>query len=78
MLITDAVARRVTGVLKVEATNNESFQTESADKKGELEHPHYTKPPVYDQNKVPDVLLSGHHKKITEWRQEQAKKVFVF
>lgn len=75
MLITDAVARRVKGVLKDEATSLESFQTNSRQEKGLLEHPHFTKPPVYDNKKVPDVLLSGHHQNITEWRTNNAKKV---
>jgi len=40
-----------------------------------LEYPHYTKPAEWDGRKAPDVLLSGHHGKIKEWRLEQAKKI---
>lgn len=67
MVITDSVVRLVKGVLeKVEATENESFET------GHLEHPHYTRPETFEGSKVPPVLLSGDHKKIDQWRNEQA------
>lgn len=64
MLIADSVTRRIPGVLKNEATENESFQ------KGLLEHPQYTKPPIYEGKEVPEVLLSGNHKAINEWREQ--------
>lgn len=69
MLITDAVARLVEGVVgdwnSVEA---DSFYT------GLLDHPHYTRPAELRGMKVPDVLLSGHAEKIRQWRKEQALK----
>lgn len=73
MLITDAVTRLFTGVLKYDATQNESFSIES---KGEflLEYPHFTKPPVYEAHPVPEILLSGNHKKIEKWRDDEAVK----
>jgi tRNA (guanine37-N1)-methyltransferase len=72
MLITDSVTRLVTGVLKEGASDNESFSL--IGEKGEiyLEYPHYTKPPVFDDLPVPDILLSGNHRKIDEWRMQQA------
>jgi len=76
MLITDAVIRLVGGVLKTDATRKESF-SEKRDENGErqtlLEYPQYTKPPVYEKRKVPEILLSGDHKKIELWRQKEAK-----
>lgn len=67
LVVIDAVARLVPGVLG----NAESAQSESFSD-GLLEHPHYTKPPVFMGEAVPDVLLSGHHQNIRKWRQDQA------
>jgi tRNA (guanine37-N1)-methyltransferase len=76
MLITDAVTRRLPGVLKDEATLLESFQgVESAEKASLLEHPHYTKPAVYEDSPVPQVLISGNHKLIKDWREEMAQEL---
>lgn len=74
MLISDSVIRLIPGVLKPGATDNESFSL--VDAKGEicLEYPHYTKPPVFENISVPEVLLSGDHKKINEWRIKQSIK----
>lgn len=66
MAITDSVVRLVKGVLKENATKLESFSEEM------LEHPQYTKPPVFEGEKVPQVLLSGDHGKISEWRKKEA------
>jgi len=67
MVITDAVTRLLPGVLKKEGvTTNESFE------KNTLEYPQYTKPSVYGQKKVPDVLLSGNHKKISDWQKQES------
>lgn len=68
MLITDAVTRLLPGVITEGATENESFSLDT----GLLEYPHYTKPVVYEDHEVPDVLLSGNHKKIAAWRKEQS------
>ena len=63
MLITDAVVRRIKGVLKDDATLQESFQKNIATQTRLLEHPHFTKPAEYNGSTVPEVLLSGDHKK---------------
>jgi tRNA (guanine37-N1)-methyltransferase len=69
MVITDAVTRLIPGVLGGEnSALNESFSLDS-----EKEHPHYTRPEEYRGLKVPDVLLSGHHGQIADWRQENQK-----
>lgn len=75
MVVIDAVARQVKGVLSKE----ESLKTESFTKEGVTEHPQYTRPEVFEPKKgtkwrVPKVLLSGDHKKIKEWRSKKSKK----
>ncbi len=67
MVMIDAVARLVPGVLH----NDESAQTESF-QDGLLEYPQYSRPPIWHEKEVPEVLLSGNHKKIEEWRLEQS------
>ena len=67
MVLVDAVARMVKGVVKEEeSVKNDSFYN------GLLDYPHYTRPAVFKKMKVPEVLLSGDHKKINEWRQKQS------
>lgn len=67
MVMIDAVARLVPGVLN----NGESAQTEShAD--GLLEYPQYSRPEIWHEKRVPEVLLSGHHANIEKWRMEQS------
>ena len=67
--ITDAVVRLLPGVINSESLANESF-TDNL-----LDYPQYTKPAEYRGLKVPDVLISGNHQKIAEWRKnEQLKK----
>lgn len=73
MLIADAVARLIPGVLKEGVTEHESFSL-MENQKMLLEYPHYTNPREYDERVVPDVLLSGNHKEIAEWRNLQAKQ----
>lgn len=63
MVMIDSISRMIEGVL----SSNVSFEEESH-YKGLLEHPHYTRPAEYDGDEVPEVLLSGHHGKIEEWR----------
>jgi tRNA (guanine37-N1)-methyltransferase len=71
MVLVDAVARHVPGVLgKEESAHEESF-SDALD--GKLEYPHYTRPEDFRGRKVPDVLLSGNHKKIAEWRKGQLR-----
>ena len=67
MVIMDAVARMVPGVL----SNEESAQTESFDD-GLLEYPQYTRPEVWNDRRVPEVLLSGDHAKVDAWRLAQS------
>ena len=67
MVLIDAVSRLLPGVLSGE----DSFTLESHFS-GLLEYPQYTRPPVFLTREVPEILLSGHHKKISEWRHEKA------
>lgn len=67
MVMIDAVARLVPGVLN----NDESAQTESHSS-GLLEYPQYSRPEEWMGERVPDILLSGHHARIAEWRLEQS------
>jgi tRNA (guanine37-N1)-methyltransferase len=69
MIVTDAVTRLVPGVLGGENSASQESFTQS----GELEHPHYTRPEEFRGLKVPKVLLSGDHGKITAWRGRQKK-----
>lgn len=67
LVMTDAIARNVPGVLGAkESLNEESHGTE-----GWLEYPQYTKPEEYKGWKVPEVLMSGNHKLIAAWRESQ-------
>jgi tRNA (guanine37-N1)-methyltransferase len=68
MLIVDSVARLVSGVIKKGSSENESFSPF-------LEYPHYTKPQIFKNLKVPEILISGNHAKISKWREEQSLKV---
>ncbi|MDX2474565.1 MAG: tRNA (guanosine(37)-N1)-methyltransferase TrmD [Candidatus Krumholzibacteria bacterium] len=71
LVVADALVRRIEGVLHNEdSANNDSFTTVRG---GGLDWQWYTKPPEYRGLTVPEVLLSGHHGKIKEWRDEQAK-----
>lgn len=67
MVMVDAISRMVPGVL----TNDESGSTESFEG-NLLEYPQYSRPEEWMGHKVPEVLLSGHHKKIEEWRRQQS------
>ena len=71
MVVTDAVARLVPGVLG----NVESAETESHSEEGVLEYPQYTKPEEYRGWRVPDVLLSGHHAEIAKWRKSKSQTI---
>jgi len=77
MLITEAVARLIPGVVaKEESVKTESFTDPKCEYR---EHPHYTRPEEIEikgkKRKVPKVLLSGDHKKIKEWREENSLSV---
>ena len=71
MVLVDAIARRLPGAIKEESGTFESFSVELD---GGLEYPHYTRPPDFRGWGVPDVLLSGDHGKIDEWRREQSRR----
>lgn len=69
LILVDSVTRLIPGVLeKQEATLQESYENNL------LEHPHYTRPEIFEGKKVPDVLLSGNHQEIKNWRQDQSVK----
>ncbi len=69
MVVCDCVARYVEGVLSEGSLVDESFAS------GALEYPQYTRPAEYKGLKVPEVLLSGDHKKIDEWRKNESDKL---
>jgi tRNA (guanine37-N1)-methyltransferase len=72
LCVVDAAARLIPGVLGNEASaGQESF----AGVDGVLEHPHYTRPPVFRGMQVPEVLLSGDHRRIERWRRREALRV---
>jgi tRNA (guanine37-N1)-methyltransferase len=67
MVMIDSISRLVHGVLN----NDESAQTESHSS-GLLEYPQYSRPEIWHDKRVPDILLSGHHANIDKWRLEQS------
>jgi len=70
MAVVDSVTRLIPGVLG----NSESAKTESHSEDGYLEHPQYTKPEDFLGWRVPEVLLSGDHKKIAQWREKKSRQ----
>jgi tRNA (guanine37-N1)-methyltransferase len=70
MAVIDAVVRLRPGVL-----GNEASAEEESFARGLLEHPHYTRPQVWEGRGIPEVLLSGHHARIAEWRLAQAERL---
>lgn len=68
MVLIDSVSRYIEGVIKEDSTNEESFS------EGLLEYPQYTRPEIFNEKKVPEVLLSGNHQNIHKWRKEQSLK----
>jgi tRNA (guanine37-N1)-methyltransferase len=72
MVVCDAVLRKLPGALgHVDSAIEESF---SAALEGNPEYPHYTRPAEYRGWRVPEVLLSGHHQRISEWRRERSRE----
>jgi tRNA (guanine37-N1)-methyltransferase len=70
MVLIDSVVRQLPGVVKESASlQNDSFYN------GLLDYPHYTRPETFMKMKVPDVLMSGHHARIEQWRREQSLAV---
>ncbi len=80
MILVDTVSRFVPGVIKKESLLEESFSIDFEEKG---EYPQYTRPEIFYPNKkkkkiawrVPDILLSGNHKKIKEWRRRHLKRI---
>jgi len=69
MVLIEACVRLVPGVLgEAQSLAEESFED------GLLEHPQYTRPRVFEGQEIPEVLLSGNHRKVAEWRAEQREK----
>ena len=73
MTIIDSIVRLLPGVLGGET----SAEIESFSDGETLEYPQYTRPEVFNGLRVPEVLLSGHHGKIAEWRKKQSQKATV-
>jgi len=69
MVITDAITRLIPGVITSESLDSESFND------GFLDYPNYTRPEVFRGMKVPEVLLSGHHKNIEKYRLEEKMRL---
>ncbi len=69
MVLIDSVSRYVEGVLNKDSTNEESFTN------GLLEYPQYTRPEVFEGEKVPEILLSGHHENIEKWRRKKSIEI---
>jgi tRNA (guanine37-N1)-methyltransferase len=70
MIVLDGVARRLPGALAAGSGELESYSQELG---GALEYPHYTRPAEFRGWQVPDVLLSGDHRRIEEWRREHVR-----
>ncbi len=70
LVLVDAVARMCEGVL-----SSEECFTQESHYSGLLEYPQYTRPPEWEGEKVPEVLLTGHHANIEKWRREQMLKI---
>jgi tRNA (guanine37-N1)-methyltransferase len=69
LVVIDAVIRLIPGALGSETSaTTESFSN------GLLDYPHYTRPPEFENMKVPEVLLTGHHAEIAKWRHEAAEE----
>ena len=66
LVVIDAVARLVPGVIEAASHESDSFAT------GLLEHPHYTRPESFRDMDVPSVLLSGHHAEVARWRRRES------
>lgn len=66
MVVVDALLRYVPGVINKDSLTEESFSNNL------LEYPQYTRPEIFEEMKVPDVLLSGNHQEIDKWRKEKS------
>lgn len=69
MVMLDAMIRQLPGAIKELSASDESFNT------GLLDAPHFTRPEQWRGKKIPEVLMTGHHKKIDEWHRQQALQI---
>ena len=69
-ILLDAIVRLIPGVM-----GNDLSGTHESFEGGLLEHPHYTRPVEWEGRTIPDVLMSGNHKKIAEWQRAEAEKL---
>lgn len=69
MVFIDAISRYIDGVINKQSVEEESFSN------GLLEYPQYTRPEIFLNKKVPEVLLSGHHRNIEDWRRKESLKI---
>ena len=70
LVMLDAVVRLLPGIMgAAETLNEESFES------GLLEYPQYTRPQMWEGREIPDVLTSGHHGKVAEWRRTKAEEI---
>ncbi len=69
MVIIDSITRLIPGIINYASHAGDSFEDNL------LKYPQYTRPEEFDGKKIPDVLLSGNHKAIREWRKEQSLKM---
>jgi tRNA (guanine37-N1)-methyltransferase len=72
MMITDSISRLIPGVLKQDATTHESFSYQEKTGLPLLEYPQYTLPREYKGMRVPEILFSGNHQEIDNWKKQQA------
>ena len=70
LVVLDSILRFIPGVL-----GNENSVKEESFENGLLEYPQYTKPQIWEEKSVPDVLLSGDHAKIKDWRLSQSEAI---
>ena len=70
LVLMDAVVRLLPGVM-----GNQESPAEESFERGLLEYPHYTRPAEWQGRKVPEVLISGHHEKVRQWRRAQAERI---
>ena len=68
IILMDSIIRLLPGAIRSESTEEESYEN------GLLEYPQYTHPAEYEGQKVPEILLSGHHEKIRRWRLRESLK----
>ena len=69
MVLIDSISRNIDWVLNRESIEDESFSDNL------LEYPQYTRPEVFLDKKVPEILISGHHENIRKWREEKKLEI---